>query len=232
LLGEGVDFSTFDPPLFDDTEWNMSYPKDSRDVRTGSEVILTHRNYPILISQKLGGGVVIWSGINLPYHVSRFHNAQEILFFTNIIKSLLPTRDTESSIIDSNAQFVSAQKRTITTAHARGVLLKEQNYPGWRATVKNGNSSQSIKIWSGGPAYPGFMYISLPKKFVDSQSTVTFSYWGPAATWFFSILSLITVLYIVENIVLKGVILGNSIRWLLRSINKRMKRWWVKEDEE
>ena len=232
LLGPGVDFSTFDPPVFDGAEWNISYPKSSGDIRSGSKVLLTHRSHPIFVSQKLGDGEVIWSGINFPYHVSRYHNEQEILFFSSIIKSLLPEPSTGLSDPSSNAQFLSAQKRTITTARARGVLLKEEHYEGWRANIKNGNSSRSVKIWSAGPAYPGFMYISLPKEFVDSQSTVTFTYWGAWATWTFSIVSLITVIFIIENLVFRGMILGNSARWILRTINKRMKRWWVKEDEE
>ncbi len=231
-LGDGVDFYKFDPLLFDDAEWKMSYPPNSADLRSGSTVLLAHRNRPIVVSQKLGEGKVIWSGINLPYHVSRFHNEQEILYFANIIKNLLSGHGSDASYPDSTVQFFSAQKRAITTANGKGILFNEEHYPGWRASVRSGNVSRSLSIWSAGPAYPGFMYVSLPREFVDFQSTVTFTYWGSAATWFFAMISFIAIIYIIEGVAFRGIILGNSTRWLAHTIYKRMKRWWVKDTEE
>lgn len=232
-LGEGVDFSAFDPPLFDDAEWKLSYPRSSSDIRPKSEVILTHGDYALMVIGSSGKGEVIWSGLNLPYHVIRFHNGNEVTFFTNIINRLLPVNSTETSTTSAQTHFISAQKRTITSpGGTKGVLFKEQNYPGWQAKINSNSRNQKVKIWSSGPAYPGFMYVHIPKNLSGKETTVTFSYHGSSLTWFFSLLSFITILYIADYSILGGKILTKGTRRLLQIPRRHLKRWWVKEDEE
>ena len=230
-LNQDINFTNFDPPLFDNAGWKFSYPPVDSDVRKTAQVVLTNHAHPIVVTQTIGNGEVIWSGLNLPYHVIRFHNKEEIRYFSRILKSLLPVNTADANSLIPKTKFISAQKRSIVVpANFRGVLFKEQNYPGWHADIRYGNNSKALEIWTAGPAYPGFMYISLPKEALNSESVVTFSYRGSPVAWFFSILSFIAIVYIVEGVVFRGIIIGRGTKWIFRSIKIRMQHWWVKDD--
>lgn len=233
---EGVDFSQFDPPLFDTAEWKFSHPQELSDVRSNTQIILKNHGIPLMISQRLGEGEVVWSGLNFPYHVIRFHNHQEVQLFKNIITYLM--KDAPQSTFQSNtsahpayeASFKSAQKREVRTTGAFGVLFKEQAYPGWIAKAVSGGKNQNLKIFKAGPAYPGFMYVRLPLTGV--HTTVTFTYVGSLASWVLSLLSLFVVFALIEEALLGGRILGRLRKAAWKMAYNRTTTWWKKEDEE
>lgn len=224
----GVDFSSFDPPLFDEADWNFSYPPRADDVRSQVEILIKNHGRPILATHEIGEGQVVWSGMNLPYHVVRFHNSEEVEFFANILEFLVVGQVTEPAY---DATFSSPQKREITVTGSRGVLFKEQAYPGWRASVRLDGQAQGLKIFTAGPAQPGFMYVRLPSEASEKQAAVTFSYQGSWLSWFLTILSLLTGIFLLEQALLGGVLLGKRVKIFREKTSAYVRRWWEKEDE-
>lgn len=229
-LTQGSDFTKFDPPLFDTAAWNISYPPKTEDIRDGTNIILKNHAIPVMISQTIGDGLVIWSGINLPYHTIRSHNAEEVHFFKNIIEKLL---EGGSAIEEPTyeARFINPQKRQIAFHGATGVLFKEQSFPGWNAKIKSGNVSRGLKIYKAGPANPGFMYVRVPTEYTQKETIATFVYSGSFATWFLSIISFLIAVFLLEEIFIGGKIIGRIRRLVWKRVHGQVKSWWGREDE-
>lgn len=230
-----VDASKFDLPMFDEAEWNFSYPPGAGDLRDKSEVLITNHNRPVLINQKSGKGQVYWSGMNFPYHVIRFHNTEEIKLFTIIINKLLPVQSSPNLFPESSTVFYNSQKRAITSKGGRGILFKEQAYPGWQASLdytgKTGHKSQSLPIYRSGPSYPGFIYVRIPDNLIEKPITMQFNYRGSLLNWFLVLLTFATAIFIIENSVLKGKLWGRFAIRLVLKMRSYVSKWWEKEDE-
>jgi hypothetical protein len=225
-LVNDIDFSLFDPPIFNEEAWSIAYPLDAEDVREGSNILLKDKGKPVVISYAVDGGQVIWSGFNLPYHTIRSHNSEEVRFFKKIIEELLGGNSiTEAPVYD--AQFINPQKREIIVQNAKGVIFREQAYDGWSASV----NGQSTRIFKAGPAYPGFMYVKLPDS-AKQNAVVTFNYGGSLKSWIVFIIASILVTIIMEETLLKGAILGRFYKSIFRKSHKRIKTWWGKEDAD
>lgn len=230
-LVKDIDFSIFDAPIFNDQAWSITYPLDSADIREGSTILLKNKGKVVMIGYDVGGSQVIWSGINLPYHTIRSHNVEEVRFFKKVIEELLEGNPTTRSGQAYETQFINPQKRQITVAEAKGILFKEQAYPGWRAKVTSDTASRAIKIFKAGPAYPGFMYIRLPDDFSGKRSTTVFSYSGSFTSWAVTIISIVLFVVVIEEALFNGIILGRLRRQVLKKLHLHVKTWWSKEDE-
>ena len=194
-----------------------------------TNIILKNHGIPVMISQTVGDGQVIWSGINLPYHAIRSHNVEEVRFFKNIIEKLLEGAAIEEPTYE--AKFINPQKRQIVFHHATGVLFKEQSFPGWGAKIGFGSPSQGLKIYKVGPANPGFMYVRVPTKYAQKETTIAFTYSGSFTTWFLSIISFLIVVFLLEEILIGGRIIGRLRRLAWKRAHGRVKSWWGREDE-
>ncbi len=179
-----------------------------------------------MIAYDVAGGQVLWSGMNFPYHVIRNHSEVEVKLLKNILSTILPQAENDIVSQSSEAGFILPQRREIETKGAKGVLFKEQAYPGWRANV----DGRGLKIYKAGPAYPGFMYARLPEEKISQEAKVTFSYNGSWASWILSIIAFILVILILEEVFLKGAVLGRFYKTLFRKSHKRIKSWWVKDE--
>ena len=220
-LTVNIGFDQFSPPVFDEDEWKVSFAQES-DVRSGAEVILKNHGKVVMVRQKLGSGEVIWSGLNLAYHLSRNHNDQEAKFFLNILSSLVDLSIKEKPLF--NTTFIDANSRKVSTQAAKGILFKEQAYPGWNAENVGGGS---LKIYKAGPAYPGYMYVPISGK----SSEVEFTFSGSPTDKILVVISVLSALFIFEEIVLGGMILGRLRRMTFRLMSKRVGHWWEKEEE-
>lgn len=226
-LTDDIDFSSFDPPVFDNSPWSFSYPTESSTLREGSKVALRNFGKPILMTYK--DQHVIWSGMNLPYHIIRQHNSEEAKFFKNILLSIMALNDED--LPKSTVNFVDNQNRTVSFSEGSGVLFKEQDYPGWRATIKTDSGSQSLKIYKAGPAYPGFMYVRIPEETAGKEATVSFSYGGNPVMWMLCVMSFVIGIFLLDEIVLNGGILGKFKKRTWKKIKVKVSAWWSREDE-
>lgn len=230
-LVEGIDFGAFSPPVFNNEGWSISYPPEDTDVREGSSVILKNKGKVVVISYSIGSGEVIWSGINLPYHVIREHTAEEVRFLKNIFDKLLEGTASPEKVV-FEAKFINPQHRQITTQGAKGVLFREQAYPGWKANISSESVRKGLTVFKAGPAYPGFIYVRLPQEATVNKSIVTFSYNGSLKSWIVFMVASALVILIMEETFLKGAILGKFYKSLFRKSHKHIKTWWGKEDED
>lgn len=221
-LTRDVNFENFSPPVFDDDEWKLSFAQES-ELRNGVTTILKNHGKIVMASQKLGSGEVIWSGLNLAYHLNRNHNDQEAKFFLNILSSLVDLSVKEKPLF--NTTFIDANSRKVSTQAAKGILFKEQAYPGWNAENVGGGS---LKIYKAGPAYPGYMYVPIFGK----SSEVEFTFSGSSIDKILVIISALGAIFIFEEVVLSGMILGRLRRMSFRLVSKHVGHWWEKEDEQ
>jgi len=219
-LTEGVDFTKFSPLLFNGGVWNISHPPTEADLRPGAQVILRQQGKPVVVIASQGSGTVIWSGVNLPYHVIREYNQEEGRFFEKLLSELVSFSGGETT---SNSQFISPRERPIKVSNSRGVLFKEQFYDGWQATL----NGKDLDIYKAGPSSPGFMYVKLPKNAVGE---VRFKYSGSLVAKFYSAVSLVTILFILDYL-LGGKTLIALIRFLFKPVKQRTASWWEKDDE-
>src|SRR3989344_1157905 len=91
----GVDFEAFSPPTWEDGEWKFSYPVSEVDAK--AEVLLFQRGKPVLVRYPLGEGTVLWSGMNLAYHVHANTNVMESRLLVNLLDELVPLNLTDIS---------------------------------------------------------------------------------------------------------------------------------------
>ncbi|RJR29720.1 hypothetical protein C4564_01790 [Candidatus Microgenomates bacterium] len=236
-LLQDISTTQFDPLIFDNKPWSLSFPREPENLREGADVILAHQEKPVLISYSVGNGTVIWSGMNLPYHVIRQHNLEEVDLFANILAGMFTIPET--TVVDlpkTDVDFVSAQKREITSSNATGILFKEMAYPGWQASIQkieNGRSvgrSTGLKVYSAGPANPGFMYVRVPENYQKDTFKVTLRYGGSRKLWLLSMLSIIVILGTLEYGCLDGRIWGRKLMVLAGRMRKHTAKWWHRED--
>ena len=225
-INKDVDINKFSPPLFGDDEWNFSYPQQNGDIRQNSQILIANFEKPILLSQNLGQGQVLWSGMNFPYHVTRFHNEEEIKLWRNILNILLPQNT--NSISEFNANYITDEKRIIKLKNTSGVLFKEESYPGWSAKIENTN----MKIYAAGPSYPGFMYVHIPDNYSTKESSVIFEYHGSPINHLLVSVALLIILLLLDIIIFSGALIINRIKNILNNLNKFAFSWWNKDDDK
>lgn len=216
-----VNIEGFGPPVFDQSEWNFSYPVG--DLKPVAQILLKQNDKPLLTKSAVGDGTLYWSGMNIVYHTQYYTNVPESLLFINILTSLVPIEEQEytevkptyrgSNVIDMKSQ---------TSGH--GILIKRQMYDTWSAKVKG----QQAKIIKAGPSYPGFMYIPLQTKGPIEARVAYIGYYRIYILWFVSV---ITTVILLDLAILNGALLTKYLRMLIRRFSKRTAVWWAKEEE-
>lgn len=227
VLTREVKFSDFSLPLFDEDEWKTSSAAVG-DLKDGANLILKNHGRVVMASQKIGSGQLIWSGINFAYHLTRNHNQEEAKFFINILSDMVDLSKKPAGAY--SVGFVNANNRIIETDGARGILFKEEMYPGWNAQVLQSAQGKAnpLQIYKAGPSYPGFMYIPVGKE----KTKVKLSFAGSLTNKILVTISFLLVIFISEEVAFKGLFLGRLRKFVVRRLSIRVGRWWEKEDEE
>ena len=166
--------------------------------------------------------------MNLAGHVQRFKNTEEINLLRNIIFSFADfSKDTSVKVSYERSK---PEKVIIKGSGAKSVLFKEAGYSGWQATVKGGGISKKVPIYEAGPMIPGYMYVFLPEKAKNGPYEVTFKYRGEIVYKVTYLVSLISIIFVLDILFFKGfarVVLGRGFKHAFRKVGK----WWEKEDE-
>ncbi|MDP2632331.1 MAG: hypothetical protein Q8P25_01255, partial [Candidatus Curtissbacteria bacterium] len=192
-LGENVDFNSFSPLDFDGEAWNVSHPRDEKDLNPDARVILKNNDIIVSAASDVGSGKLIWTGFNLPYHIIRDYNEEEANFFVNLLSSMVDI--SEKVVPKVEYRWISPERREVTVGGARAVLFKEQDFGDWRAVS---NSGDKLKIYRTGPVSPGFMYVPFEKG--EIPDSVIFSYRGELRFWIFSIISVLSLVFLITRI--------------------------------
>lgn len=229
VLLEDVDTNLFSPPVWEDYPWKLSFsPPDG--IRSWAGSVLKNKGNSILVSGTLGEGKVIWGGFNLPFHMDYYDNEEEAELFLNIIEELIDVpEDTEADQrILADVEWISPEKRTIIINEAKGILFRERWDAGWKAGTSDG---EKLPIYPAGPNYPGFMYIPLLNG--SAGTTVTLSYLGAPIAWFYYLITLVTIGFLLDEIIFGGRLLSKRVQGRLNAFFKRGARsaedWWDEE---
>lgn len=223
-FSKGVNIGNFSKLEFDKQPWNISFPPGAQnDLNNNAEVIFTLKNKPVIAKKSSGHGKIIWSGLNLPYHIIRTHNKDELTLMLNVLSDLISIN--QVSPVNTNINWISPEKREISVLGAKGVLLKEEDYSGWKAYLDHG---QNLKIFSVGPTYKGYMYVSVPQG--QRNGKVTFKYSGETKYKIYTIISLITLFFIIDYVLLNKLIFNFLNNKLFKKIFLRSLNWWEKDE--
>ena len=226
---ENVNLEEFSPLQFDKNPWNISYAANGKtDLREGASALLYSHGYPVLAEQEIGKGKIIWSGINLPYHVLYNYNFAEGKLLANVFSQLFEFGGPK---VEQTLNWVSPEKRIISSQNAKGVLFKEEAFDGWSAKVSSQNGSSGLQIYKVGPTFPGFMYVRIPQKVQSNPFSVTFFYNGSPASWLTNMVSLATIILILDYLLFKNWLIGKRLGFFWRLFSKRTGSWWAKEEE-
>lgn len=180
-LIRGIDLSRFSPALY---AGNKSYMVEAaRKLAPGSEVALESGHYPLVATRAAGNGLVIESGINLPYHDAVFRNPTESSLVARMIQ-MATARWWASGQPAQTGAVLAADSDQLQAGPAGGVLFKVMDVPDWHATV----NGQAATVY---PAGLGYMYVRLPSS-VRAPVTVEFRYQLSPTEWASIVLSVLT----------------------------------------
>jgi len=220
-----INIKLFSPPIWEDNSWKFSSSKN-KYLKDWAFPILENHGDLILAEGNLEKGRVIWSGMNLPFHMDYHNNDEEAKLFRNIISEIIGTTHNKNAFFETN--WVSPEKREINVSSAKGIIFKENIDGGWHAKTKDG---RALKIYPSGPNYPGFMYVKLPNS--TEEANVTFHYTGSLATWFYYLVSLFGLILVADKILLNGRLITNNLKviYYLNFLRKfiNIRGWWEKE---
>lgn len=164
--------------------WEMGVGKK---IKPWAGVWVKNGNKNLVVKGEYGTGEIIWSGLNLPFHLKKSGDLEELDFF----KGLLGFEEEGlGGLIKENkglggggkATFINAQRREIEIkGKYKGVLLKESYFGNWNAVWQQPfdpeqsrgtqDKSTNLKIYKAGT---NMMYVSLPKSF--EKGKIIFEY--------------------------------------------------------
>lgn len=214
---EGVDVGASGQPLFNGLPWKFSY-STTGTVSEGSTVELKQNGKIVMASRKYGSGLVVWSGINLPYYVNQNYNVAAEEIIKKVFGRLVQIQDTSLGRLKSDVQTPG---RVVLTnlEGAKAILVKMGDYEGWRTNAG--------RIWGAGPFYPGYVYIN---GIASNTRQVKLTYWGENDAWFEAVVTLGSTVLLAEYVILGGglwgkhVVRGGKMAW------RKSTSWWEKEE--
>jgi hypothetical protein len=189
-MTRGIDLSKFSPALYGGTQPYLV--EAGQKLAAGSEVALRSAQHPLVVTAAAGDGLVVESGINLPYHDAVFSNTAESSLLARMIE-MATARSWASGQPADRAVVIAADSARLQVGKADGVLFKETDTPDWHATV-NGHDTTVY------PAGPGYMYIRLSSS-IRAPATVEFRYQLSATERASIVLSVLTGLLLLAHLV-------------------------------
>jgi hypothetical protein len=207
-ITDGIDFSSFGPARYSGGPWTVSA---ATGVRTWAQTVVWSGADSVVVAGRLGQGRVVWSGLNLPFHIDSYRSAEESRFLTTAMAWASRSKNDVAAI--SSARRDGPQQMTISVdSNARGVLFKESWFDRWHAYV-NGREVDVLR------AGPGFMYILLPKD-TRFPAAVQWRYEKSVADWAGIVVSAATLIALVT-----------WPRWR-GSLPKSLGGWWDRRTKE
>jgi hypothetical protein len=212
-ITDGIDFSSFGPARYNGGAWTGSA---ATGVRSWAQTVVQSGAESVVVAGQLGQGRVVWSGLNLPFHIDTYANAEESKFLTTAMA--WATRPTNQANTIESAHLDGPQQMTVSLGStARGVLFKESWFDRWHAYV-NGSEAPIFR------AGPGFMYVLLPQG-TRLPATIQWRYQRSVADWAGIVVSAVTLIAL-----LTWPRWRRAVRKLLGDRWDRLTRDWTSED--
>lgn len=225
---EKINLKDFGPPLIDNQPWLFSLPNTSQGLRQGARTILSADGIPLIVAWQYGKGEVIWSGMNLPFHLMTHKNIQEAELLKNLLENFVAIDPIDYS--SDEVERISPNKLMVKGTKAKGVIFRENFNPGWQASLKANGKSQKLRIYPAGPTFYGFAYAPLPEG-TGGSFTVTFSYRGEPWVYFWTIVSFLTIIILLDKIIINSRLIAPFLNKIASPFRKRISGWWEKEEE-
>ncbi len=177
-LTSGINLKEFSAFEFLGNDWRLATTKKS-EIRSWAKPILERNQAVLLVEGKLGKGSIVWSGINLPFHIVNNESLEEAKLLKNILTSF-----TSSKPINNNfkVERPTPGRIEIATSNIKGVYFKENYDSGWEAFA----GQEKIKVYKAGME---FMYAPIPAKLQNNKS-FNLVYKGSFINWFLFILTI------------------------------------------
>ncbi len=225
-LFSDVDINKLAAPQLDGKPWVFSYPTSDAAVRSGAKVLFQHSGKPLIVEWNWGKGKVIWSGMNLFYHAIANKNLNEGMLVKNLLNSFVQL--TPVTYGDSQVNWEGAETIHVKGKEDRGVLVRQQNYPGWNVVFAGGLKPL---VYSAGPAYPGFIYFKVPQDKLSNYSVKVNQGYDQKNLPPIIVVFLV-VIFVLDKVITDGKILFSPTIKKLKLVSVHVRGWWVKEDEE
>lgn len=216
LEKEEIKLADFSPLSEDGRDWKLSTALKTREWATP---ILINRGKVIIALGKLGQGKVIWSGLNLPFHLMSYRNAIEGKFLASLLGKLVDISD--KKLPEFKYERIKPGKIIVSGKDLKGIFFKENYDTGWKAKTSQG---KSLKIY---PAGLDFMYAVLPK--VTGEIQVEFSYQGTLTNWLLLIITGISLLLMIL-LAISPKVLSQPLRKISGRIKRKIKTSWENEE--
>ncbi|MDP3888428.1 MAG: hypothetical protein Q8Q24_00135 [bacterium] len=150
-LANQASWQDFSKPELDGGGWGVALAKNSKNW---AKTVVYSNGKSLIVAGQMGKGRVVWSGVNLPFHLLTFKNNEETAFLAKLVLWTL-AGDNKEGVLDNKTEFINPHTFAIQVDKpARGVLFKESYTVGWGAKAGNKN----VKIWRAGP---DLMYVDL-----------------------------------------------------------------------
>ena len=184
-ITEGIDFSAFGPPAYSGGPWTVSA---AIGVRGWGHAVVWSGADAVVVAGDLGQGRVVWSGLNLPFHIDSYRNAEESRFLTTAMAWVSRSHNDVAAI--SSAHRDGPQQTSVSVdSKARGILFKETWFDRWHAYV-NGRQMDVLR------AGPGLMYIPLPND-TRFPATIVWRYEKSVVDWAGIVVSAATLIALI-----------------------------------
>jgi hypothetical protein len=208
-ITDGIDFSSFGPAHYSGGPWTVSA---ANGVKSWAKTVVWSGADSVVVAGQLGQGRVVWSGLNLPFHIDSYQNPEESRFLTEAVA--WTSRSKNDVAATASARRDGPQQMTISVdSKARGVLFKESWFDRWHAYV---NGSEVNVLHAG----PGFMYI-LFSEGTRFPAAVQWRYEKSAVDWAGIVLSGATLIALVTWPRWRGSLWKLPGGWW----NRRRKQW-------
>lgn len=220
-ITDGLTQKDFGPPVYDKYPWKFTFP--AGELKEGVKVLLKNQQKPILTSYQIGSGTVVWSGMNLPYHIVSSEGKKERQLLIATLNKFIPL--TVNRPLLGEANFISPKKIEFNTTEGKGVLLRQERYKNWKVTV----NGENVDTYMAGPAYPGFIYVPLTNQ--QGPYKITFTFKGDFRYYWIWFIVLLTYIVVIDYVLLKSVLFGKIGRFIKLNLSKKISHWWEREEE-
>lgn len=227
------------PPLiWAGQSWGVSIPSKVRDW---AEALVTVDGKPLIVGGTYGSGKVVWTGLNLPGHITTYEfNKEEINLFNKLLTWLASTEGNGKQTSSANIEMTRGYPDKITFAFEdtisehSGFYWRESYFQDWHAKLISGKSTTDIPIYKAGP---GFMYLPLLK--VNSGDLLILEFSPGIRSVFYKALSVIVFMFLCIYVILGNKIFSGMQKLTGFIINKKRipalfkaGKWLEKDEEE
>ncbi|MBI2327832.1 hypothetical protein HYU92_05945 [Candidatus Curtissbacteria bacterium] len=171
-----IDLDKFSQLSYKGDSWKLN---QASKIKPGASPVLLFNGQPVIVSHQYQKGRVIFSGLNLPFHIVENNNLEEAKLLKNIILALV----TQPTVATGNYQVQRPKPGLIAVSGKgfTGINFKENYHSGWKART----NGQNLKIYKAGL---DFMYIP-----TGSASTIMLEFRGNFLTWGLYYLAIISL---------------------------------------